>query len=518
MKYIKRAVAYIFVFAILCTCLAITSQAKAEEVMPKIATEGQHFVDEHGRLRIFNGLNYVIDKQGPADQLDDKWFEHYAAKGFNVLRLGLYWVEIEPEPDAWNEAYLASIDPIFDAAANNGVYIMLELHQDLYGKAAGGFGKGAPDWACLNDGAKQREQAKFVWAEGYFWGKGVHKSFDNFWTNAKVDNKGLQDHYAELWAMMAARWGDSPAMLGYDFMNEPLAGSEFGKVFRSMAARIPVVGLRHPIKMIKMGLRAIRGETLHILDDLDGDIMRKITRAGDKRMRKFDEEKYTPFLAKMSNTLRETTFDGIVFMEHGYPNLGHPFHASVPKNETNMAYSPHGYDFVVDTPPYANPSDGRVLSIFEEARRAQQRLNVPVLVGEWGGAWGDKRLMKHLETLLERFDSYGWSHTFYPFPQGGWGWFEVEGLDFLARPYPMAINGRDASYQYDKAAGVFTLEFTQTENNGQPTIIYLPREGKMEAGDLTVEVIENGHERSMPGARYVYLTGEAGMHRVTVAF
>jgi len=515
MKHIKRISIFACVFALMLTGFALSTGAKAEAEMPGIRVNGQRFVDGHGRVRIFHGINFIVGKQGKAEDLDDKFFAGCAARGFNVLRLGLYWCDIQPTPEGYDEDYLASIDPVFDLAAKYGVTVMIELHQDVYGKAASGYTKGAPDWACLTGGAKIRERPRFVWAEGYFWGKGVHNSFDNFWRNAKAEGKGLQDHYGDLWAMMARRWGGKPAFLGYDFMNEPYPGKEGGRVFRGLMTRIPLVALRHPVKLGKIGLSALRGEKLRLLNDLDGAMTREITKAGDKRVRRFDEEKYAPFLQKMAGSVRRESANGIVFMEHSYySNLGIPFSAARPKDEPNLVYSPHGYDFIVDTEYYDNPGDDRVRSIFEEHRRAQQRLDAPVLVGEWGGEWGGQRWMAHCETLMDLFDSYGWSNAYYAFG-GSWKWFDFDGYNFLARPYPMAVSGTDVAYKYDKTARTFTLEYTQSEDIEEPTIIYLPRDGKIDAGGLTVEVLPIESE-GMPGARYIYLTGEAGKHRVTI--
>jgi len=516
MKHIKRMAIFAFIFALIFTGLALSPHAKAEEKMPKFAVNGRHFVDEYERVRVFHGINYVVNKQGKAEYLDDDFFAGCAARGFNVLRLGLYWCDIQPTPVGYDEEFLASIDPIFDLAEQHGVAVMLEIHQDLYGRGAAGYGgKGAPDWACLTNDVKLPTRSRFTWADGYFWGKGVHNSFDNFWNNAKAEGKGLQDHYAGIWAMMARRWGGKPAFLGYDFMNEPYPGKEGGRVFRSLITRIPLVVLRHPAKLGKMGLSALRGERLQLLNELDGKTMRKVTKAGDKRIQRFDEEKYTPFLQKMTDSVREELPGGIIFMEHSYySNLGIPFTAARPKNEPNVVYSPHGYDLVVDTDFYDNPGDDRVLSIFKEHRRAQLRLEVPVLVGEWGGEWGGDRWISHCEALMDLFDSYGWSNTYYAFG-GNWKWFDFNGRNFLARPYPMAVSGTDVAYKYDKAAGTFMLEYIQSADIEQPTIVYLPREGVIEAADLTVEIVPVESE-SIPGARYVYLTGKAGKHRVTV--
>ena len=520
---IKKGLAAVCAAVLLCAGFAPGAGAKAVEAMSGIAVRGQRFVDAYGRTRIFHGINYVIGKQGPAEALDEDYFANCAARGFNVLRLGLYWAELEPRPDVWDEAYLASIDPIFDAAAAHGVYIMLELHQDLFGRAAAGYGGwGAPEWACLTDGAKLKQNA-MVWAEGYFWGKGVHNAFDNFWNNSAAHGKGLQDHYAEMWAMLAQRYGEKPALLGYDFFNEPHPGKEGGKVFRSLVGRAALTAISHPIQLGRLGLTAVRGETLHLLDFLDGKFMRQITRVGDKRTKRFDEERYAPFFEKMTGAVRGVHPGGVVFMENSYfSNLGVPYAAQRPRvggaPEPNAAFAPHGYDLVVDTAMYDNPGTDRVKSIFEEHRRAQQRLEMPVLVGEWGGEWGGPRWQKHCEDLLDLFDSYGWSNAYYAVGSS-WKWFSYRGKDFLARPYPMAVNGGDLSFAYQKDEKRFSLTYTQPEDAdaGQPTILYLPLEGTVEAGDLAVEIVPL-HSEALPGACYVYLTGSAGAHRMDVRF
>ena len=44
---------------------------------------------------------------------------------------------------------------------------------------------------------------------------------------------------------------------------------------------------------------------------------------------------------------------------------------------------PHGYDLVVDTEGVQWASNNRIDVIFDAHRRTQQRMGVPVMVGEW---------------------------------------------------------------------------------------------------------------------------------------
>ena len=128
--------------------------------MQKIKTSKLCFVDEEGRTRIFNGMN-IDDKLVNCTEfrykLDDEFFKKYRANGLDIIRLAITWQNLEPEPEKYNESYLKSIDEIFALAEKYGVYILLDMHQDLYSQNDGeSVGDGAPSWAAVTDGAKPR--------------------------------------------------------------------------------------------------------------------------------------------------------------------------------------------------------------------------------------------------------------------------------------------------------------------------------------------------------------------------
>ena len=77
------------------------------------------------------------------------------------------------------------------------------------------------------------------------------------------------------------------------------------------------------------------------------DVTRK---AGYEYVRKFDIEKYSPFINKVSTAIREVTDKGILVMENCYwSNTCIP--CSTPaievngEREKNFCFTPHGYDF-----------------------------------------------------------------------------------------------------------------------------------------------------------------------------
>ncbi|HRT82364.1 MAG TPA: cellulase family glycosylhydrolase, partial [Oscillospiraceae bacterium] len=156
--------------------------------MDKISTAGLKFVDEFGRERIFSGFN-IVDKQNYGEgkekyafNINEDFFAKYKARGFNIIRLGFSWDPIEPNPEQYNEALLDDIERIVDECNKHGIYVFLDVHQDCYSTHCHDAGNGAPLWASLMDNYKQTK-TKFVWAEGYFISKSVHRAFDNFWTN-----------------------------------------------------------------------------------------------------------------------------------------------------------------------------------------------------------------------------------------------------------------------------------------------------------------------------------------------
>jgi endoglycosylceramidase len=220
----------------------------------------------------------------------------------------------------------------------------------------------------------------------------------------------------------------------------------------------------------------------------------------------------------MAAAVREVTPKGVIFMENCYySNLGIPYAALAPTvngvREPNVSYSPHAYDLTVDTPGYAYASNDRVGSIFAEQRRAQARLQVPVLVGEWGAGYMGEKCYPHIAFLLHLFDAYQWSFAYFTYTED---LYDSPLMDILVRPYPAAVNGEVKAFGFDAGTGLFTLEFTQADgfDPALVTEIYLPHSaGRVEAAGFEWrEEATGGGE----GKTLLLTGGGAGEHRVTV--
>lgn len=488
--------------------------------MDRIITKGRSFVDVHGRERIFHGVN-IVDKRKECDdnkfqfKIDDELLTAFAAKGLNFIRLGTTWSMIEPEPNKYNDAYLDDMMRIFDLCAKHDIYVLFDMHQDLYSSKC--YGDGAPDWATITDGVEPKEP-KLVWAAGYFWDKGTHKAFDNFWNNAEYQGKGLLDYYAAMWKHVAERFANHPAFFGFDMINEPFPGTDGGKVFTNVVkqgAKTVLFDKRIKIgKLLDGFIHKEKRDRVEFLDQITGDVLKDVAKAaGYKYVKNFDEGKYSNFLNKISTAIREVTDKGILIMENCYwSNSTVP--CSTPaievngKREENFCFTPHGYDLMVDTPQYQYASNDRALTIFKKHAETQDRLDCPVLVGEWGGDGSGDKWIPHVECLAEYFEQQKWSFAYWHFNEN---MINKPLVRVLSRPYPVAVAGKLNSFNYDAESKVFNLEFEHDSECTEPTVVFVASAPKsVEGGEYETVKLDNN------GAAHLLFKAVAGKNNIKI--
>jgi endoglycosylceramidase len=195
----------------------------------KISVEGTRFIDSFGRQVILSGINKVNKdkKMNYTDNDSLSSYEQLSKYGFNCIRLGLIWDGVEPEPGRYDEKYLDKMEERINRAAQNGIYVMLDMHQDLYGESfaeGSAMGDGAPRWATITE--NKPHVTGTIWSDSYLISPAVQTAFDNFWANTPVaDGIGVQDHYAKMWQHVARRFAGNNTVIGYDIMNEPFNGT-----------------------------------------------------------------------------------------------------------------------------------------------------------------------------------------------------------------------------------------------------------------------------------------------------
>ncbi len=291
-------------------------------------------------------------------------FEQIAALGFNSVRLVVSWSKLEPTRGAYDTAYVDEIRAAVADAAAQGVYTIIDMHQDAWGVAvntpdgvacpegsspANGW-DGAPDWATIADGATtcrkpgmERELAP-----------AVQQAWKNFYANTQ----GVQTELVKVWGKLAYDFAGNTAVAGYDLLNEPGFGAadSLGKFYD------------RSIKAIRQG-EARAGGFNHIAF-------------------------YEPSVAWSA------------FGSGGTPP--HGFTA-----DKQIAFAPHIY---AETFSPMSIADG-----FAVAAKAAKAQGVPVWVGEWGYFSGNPA------DDADRMDRFGAAQDDYGYGGAWWTWKQACG-------------------------------------------------------------------------------------------
>ena len=490
---------------------------------PFISIKGQHFLDPMGRELTLHGIN-VVNKNpetGYLGHVSREDFIKFRQWGFNVVRLGIIWDGLEPEPGKYNEEYLKGIDEIIQLAEEQNIYVYLDMHQDLYSKI---FSDGAPEWATLTDSLPH--QTGEIWSDSYLMSPAVQRAFDNFWLNKKAsDGIGIKDHYLNLWKHIAERYKNNPTVIGYDIMNEPFMGSAVNQLMPLMAgtyANLQAKGaeITEEDVLEVLQLWSIEKERLKILQSLsEKEVYRMVIDAIYEVSATFEKTTLTQFFQQARNEIRTVDTNHIIFLEHNYfTNMGvtgglQPIVDENGNPDSLIAYAAHGYDLVVDTDAIAAGSNDRVELIFERIAESGQRLNMPVLIGEWGALPNkNPELESVADFLMNTFNKHQFSDTYWAYGQH---MKDASYLKILQKPYPVAVSGELLNYKIDWLEKVFTCEYKNNPALNVPTLLYVPNKNSefiIEPNDTKWEIKEIDNTE----AAYILISSMAN-EKITIA-
>lgn len=452
-----------------------------------LRTDGTRFVDAWGREVLLHGVNVVNKdpRRNYTEVFDSTEMAALGSYGFNVVRLGVIWSGVEPEPGVYNEHYLLEIDEMIRWINQAGMYVLLDMHQDLFGQK---FSDGAPDWATLDQGLPHYRGA--VWSDAYLISPAVQTAFDNFWNNSHAaDGAGVQDRYVQMWKMLAERYRHHTGIVGFDLMNEPFMGTAAQQVLPLM-----IQAYAHQMTRLEpdwkegafeervAGLAAQwadeRGR-LEILRTLsDPDLYAPVIRAAEGLCQHFEQNTLNPFYQRLRDSIRQVNAHHILFLEHNYfSNTGLASAIEVPVDEQgnpdpHAAYAAHGYDLVTDTPEVGSPSPARVTWIFNQIQQTAQRLQIPLFIGEWGAYEGDHPVYAETAAaVMALFEQFTCSHAYWGYSDPGFSskaYFPV-----LSRSYPAVISGDLISYSWNPARQAFYAGWEVTGLEKKPSFIWL---------------------------------------------
>lgn len=470
--------------------------------MMNVKKKGKCFVDDIGRQRIFNGLNMVYKgryQKGTKERhyipdWNETHFIWLKEKGFNCIRLGVVWDAIEHEPGQYNDDYIQWVNTMLDYCDQYEIYAFLDMHQDLYGEP---FGGGAPSWAAVTEG--EPHMTGELWSDAYLYSSAINKCFSNFWDNAKVNGKGLQDYYLDMWLYLLKHIKGHPSLIGYDFINEPFPGQHTQEIFAGLIYSYKQLAEEEKDLteiMESFSNEDVKFNMLKKVDDVE--LYKKMTVVSQEFLRDFDEVKLVNFYKKMINGVRESGHRGIIMLENSYfSNMG--ILCNLPRfndnlqDEWQVAFSCHGYDLMVDTPYVQWASNNRIQAIFDNHKEVQKRLDSPVMVGEWGAHALYEEGLSHIRYILDLFDRNQWSHTYWCYHDG----IETAPvIRALSRSYPQAICGDIIEYG-NHENNDFYLDWIETDNTSlEESIIFLNRMPKEIYGVEKYElnkVLQDGH-------------------------
>ncbi len=460
-----------------------------------VQVEGHKFVDSEGRQILFSGINFI--SKNPQENYiplqGKETFKQFKTWGFNCIRLGIIWDGLEPEPGKYNEEYLKEIDKRIQWAAENDIYVFLDMHQDLYGAK---YSDGAPDWATLDEGKDHYRGA--VWSDSYLISPAVQTAFDNFWLNTPAsDGVGIQDHYAELWKHIAKRYAKNTTVIGYDIMNEPFMGSSAQQVMPLMLGTYAQVyveetGMMPPSEEELGAMWADEASRLKALEFIaTKDRYSRVVDAVYELSADFERTQLQSMYQKVADAIRSVDMYHILFFNHNYfVNTGvstalEATTLSDGSRDPNVVYAAHGYDLVVDTKEVENPSYERVEFIFERIEESGKRMNMPVMVGEWGAFHGkSQKMIETARHLVDLFEDYKFSNTYWAYygDIADYPYFQ----NAIIRPYPQYISGDLIEYDYDFESGEFTCIWEEKGNSKAPTVIHIPNLKDLSQNDIVM--------------------------------
>jgi endoglycosylceramidase len=462
----------------------LNQTADVDSSLLPLGTSGHWLINSDGQVVLLHGLNEVY-KVAPgepsASGFSDDDAAFLAQNGFNAVRVGVIWSDLEPEPGIFDTAYLNSIEQTVQTLGNHGIYSIIDFHQDAYSTAFGG--EGAPDWAVQTDGAAN---PSLPFPYNVFFNPAEQQAWESFWTNADAPNGiGLENNYSQMLEYVANAFNGNPNVAGFELMNEPSPGSST------------------------------------FLSTLFGNPF-------------FDSEQLTPFYNQGAEAIRAVDPNTPIFFE---PNV--LSNAGVPTDlgtvdASNTVLSFHDYCEFSLGPLGCIPS---VNGIIGNAESYAQAHGIPLFMSEFGATSDQAQILGPMQGADQHL--IGWTEWAYSgqgdittsanppgseslvynpeLPPTGDN-VNTANLETLAEPYPQAISGTPDSYSFE--GGIFHFSYSTDEPDGlgsfpagSQTTISIP---SVEFPDGYQVSVTGGEVLSAPNAAELVIASNPGATAVSV--
>lgn len=418
-------------------------------------SDGTWLRDTQGRVIIIHGINvsqklppYLPDSLPATATTADAapYFANIKRAGFNAVRLIIIWAGLEPAPGMIDTNYLDQIRQEVQMCADDGLLVLLDMHQDLYSQSLC-YGDGAPAWACDLAGYEVSQCSTSNWATNYLV-PAITQSFQNFWDDRPAPGgMGLQEHYAMAWQRVAALFATNTSVLGYEIMNEPFPGQY----------------------------------NLFTTD--------------------FEIEALVPFYEKVANAIRKVDPSHAIAFEPSVTmtNLLHNYNTGVssttfPKDFENLIFAPHYYP--LSSGSSINTADiSSLQTTIPEIVNVSSTMKTPYIIDEMGLDHNENNSAAYMTALTNKLDIelsnwMFWAYSDAFLSNNGTGLILLDSngandfpvMDILSRPYPVLTAGTPVSISYPITSvpstfttTTFTYIYKEDGIGHGTTEIFIPR-------------------------------------------
>jgi hypothetical protein len=207
------------------------------------------YVDGYGRQVVLRGFNVsgeskLAENNGlPFASVADAQKSAAAMRnltGADSVRFLITWASIEPQPGQIDYTYLNDVVAQMQAFLDQGIYVFVDFHQDLYSRYifnSGSWytGDGAPDWVIADGGYPAENCGACVnWGQNITSNAAVEDATYDFWHNRALTTSAgvisVQDEFLATakttlaYIKSGVNAAEFDHVLGVDPYNEPYAG------------------------------------------------------------------------------------------------------------------------------------------------------------------------------------------------------------------------------------------------------------------------------------------------------
>lgn len=260
------------------------------------------YQDDEGRERLFHGVNVVFkmppyipltNKFDPFLSLSDEDIKYFKEFGFNVIRLGVLWEAVEKSYKQYDQVYLSNLESLVNKLGENGIYTILDSHQDIVSRQF--CGEGVPyfyiqrlnyETSCTGNllkrflhligVCKSISEYNFRTDEnGVPLLEDCHGHFIDLHTSPDVvsvyekfyDNEdGFQDSFIDFWKVVLEKFKGNKNIIGLDIWNEPIPGGFYNHPTRFIPGRADNTQLLSLYRKVEERLRPIDNDYVMLFE------------------------------------------------------------------------------------------------------------------------------------------------------------------------------------------------------------------------------------------------------------